>query len=112
MLVVMAEVPYWARHSAREMTGTVTFLRLEGREELLSLRVPLDCNSVVSIRYVAVKRHVESFLASMDRAGATHHPATVSSVPAEGSDPWVGSVAYAIVELSERALARCQTATS
>lgn len=42
MLSVIEEVPYSLRQVAREMAGTVTFLRLEGRVEPLSVRRPLD----------------------------------------------------------------------
>lgn len=42
MLVVIADVPYSARQAAREMTGTVTFLRLAGLVLLFSLVVPLN----------------------------------------------------------------------
>lgn len=42
MLSVMAEVPYSERQEAREMAGTVTFLRLAGRVEPLSVRRPLN----------------------------------------------------------------------
>lgn len=112
MLVVMAEVPYWARQVAREMTGTVTFLRLEGREEPLSVRRPLELQCQRSFMYITVKPCRDYLVIEERGGGSTHHPATTSSVPAAGSDPEAGSVAYPMVELDARGLARCQTATS
>lgn len=42
MLVVIADVPYSARQAVREITGTVTFLKLAGRVLPLSVRRPLN----------------------------------------------------------------------
>lgn len=82
MLSVMAEVPYSARQEAREMTGTVTFSRAEGREELLSLVVPLDPSSVSAFFFTC-------------RRG-THDIADLSlargSDPAEGQDGGGGTL--------------------
>ena len=72
MLVVTAELPYSDWHDEREMTGTETLRRVEGRDEPPSLVRPL-CN----VSEVFQQQEVDH----------TYQPAVVTVVPAAGSDP-------------------------